>query len=252
MMYSPPPWNLIAKSGHGSGGPRWVICAPDYEHRIAVISLNGAANGDQNIALDNANLLNTASDLLKVCEQVLQDIEFGELGLKELEMKIRTAVAKGKGVPMTAVPSLVEWEPIFYPVGKDVPVYHGFNWGGDHRGVDYIVIPGTPVAVVRKGKVIELANDSRTYGRYVMVLHNDGFATLYAHLMKLLVKENEVVEGGQIIALSDGAKGSDGAGASKGHHLHFEVRPPGHHNNNWNNIDPVEYLKSCEAEGETE
>lgn len=133
-------------------------------------------------------------------------------------------------------------EKIYYPVDKNIPVYRAFGWH-KHVGVDWIIVPKTPVPSVKNGKVIELANDSKTYGRYVIVLHDDGYATLYAHLSQLLVKKGEVVQGGQIIGLSGGVKGSDGAGISEGYHLHFEVRPPGHLNYNWNNVDPIAYLE---------
>jgi murein DD-endopeptidase MepM/ murein hydrolase activator NlpD len=141
---------------------------------------------------------------------------------------------------------------ICYPVGKDIPVYHGFNWGGNHRGVDWIIIPDTPVKVVKKGKVFEVAWDSDVYGGYVIVLHEDGYATLYAHLSRVLVKKDEMVKDCQVIGRSGGVPGTPGAGASKGYHLHFEVRPPGHIQYNWNNIDPMLYLESHNnTEGET-
>lgn len=131
----------------------------------------------------------------------------------------------------------------FYPLDGDIPIFRAFKWKG-HVGVDWVVIPGTNVRSILRGRVIELANNSRTYGRYVIVLHDDGHASLYAHLSKLLVKKGDIVEAGQVIALSGGAKGSDGAGASEGYHLHFEVRPPGHTDYNWWNVDPIAYIES--------
>jgi len=138
-------------------------------------------------------------------------------------------------------------ETVYYPVDKTILVYHGFNWGGNHRGVDWIIVVGTPVTIMRNGKVVETAEDSKTYGRYALIEHDDGYASLYAHLSKLFVKRGELVCGGDIVGLSGGAVGSSGAGASQGYHLHFEVRPPINIYYNWYNIDPILYLEKHNA-----
>jgi hypothetical protein len=103
------PWFLEPRLGHaGYGAPRWIICAPDYNHRIAVVSLNGAAQGDQNIALDNANLLNAAVDLLEVSETFLRltntvltkevvDIEELKLALEFYKPQLTAVIDKAKG-----------------------------------------------------------------------------------------------------------------------------------------------------------
>lgn len=86
MTYKDNPWLLEARHGHGSGGPRWIICAPDYVNRLAVISLNGAAHGDQNIALDIANLLGSAGDLLKACEGLLSLLQHETSGIETCDL----------------------------------------------------------------------------------------------------------------------------------------------------------------------
>jgi murein DD-endopeptidase MepM/ murein hydrolase activator NlpD len=131
---------------------------------------------------------------------------------------------------------------VYYPVDKSILVFHGFKWGGTHVGVDWIVPVGTPIPSIKDGEVIESAQDSKTYGGYVLIKHDDGYGSLYAHLSKLKVKRGDNVKGGDIIGLSGGVPGTPGAGASQGYHLHFEIRPPGELDNNWHNVDPIEYL----------
>ena len=57
-------WIIEPHLGHGSGGARLVICAPDYENRVAVISLNGVAKGDQAVALEYAQLSSICTQLV--------------------------------------------------------------------------------------------------------------------------------------------------------------------------------------------
>lgn len=129
-----------------------------------------------------------------------------------------------------------------YPVSPPAPIYQAFGHHG-HVGVDLTVKVGTPVRSVRDGLVIESAEDSPVYGRYLMVLHPDGYASLYAHLSKLEVKRGDYVRACQVIALSGGAVGADGSGHSNGYHLHFEVRPPEHSKDNRHNVDPLWYVR---------
>ena len=135
---------------------------------------------------------------------------------------------------------------IYYPVDKNTPIYHGFGWGGSHKGIDWVIVPKTPVPSILDGKVVESAQDSKIYGGYVLILHEDGYASMYAHLSKLMVKTGDVVKGGDIIGLSGGVPGTPGAGASLGYHLHFEIRPPINIYYNWYNIDPIKYIESYE------
>ena len=89
-----------------------------------------------------------------------------------------------------------------------------------HAGVDLAAPGGSPIVVAMSGRVI-LARAGSGYGNYIIVDHGNGYATLYAHCSKLLVKKGQRVSRGQQIA----KVGS--TGASTGNHLHFEVRVKG-------------------------
>lgn len=96
----------------------------------------------------------------------------------------------------------------------------------EHSGMDIAVPQGTPIQAAAPG-IVAWAKEGRQYGNYVMIIHANGIATLYAHMSRLDVKADQYVERGQVIGLSGGRAGSPGAGFSTGPHLHFEVRADG-------------------------
>ncbi len=88
-----------------------------------------------------------------------------------------------------------------------------------HKAYDIAVSGGTAIYASRAGKVIT-AKYSSSYGNYVVILHSDGYSTLYAHASKLLVKVGQTVEQGDTIAKVGTT------GYSTGNHLHFEIIQP--------------------------
>ena len=93
----------------------------------------------------------------------------------------------------------------------------GARWGRQHKGVDLAVSVGTTVYAADGGTVIE-AQYSGSYGNVVIIDHQNGQETRYAHNSKLLVKKGDKVYQGQAIAKSGNT------GRSTGPHLHFEIR----------------------------
>ena len=134
---------------------------------------------------------------------------------------------------------------VHFPTGDNARISQPFGYK-KHVGVDFDVPVGTKVYAVLQGKVILALEDSRVYGRNIIILHDDGYASLYAHLSKLYVSEGETVKAGQVIGLTGGDPKDDidGDGWSTGAHLHFEIRPPDHLESNLYNIDPIKYLYS--------
>jgi len=99
-----------------------------------------------------------------------------------------------------------------------------------HSGVDFAAPVGTPVHASAGGKVV-FSGIIGSYGQVVEIDHGAGLVTRYAHLSKRLVKKNQIVTPGFLIA----KMGS--TGRSTGSHLHFEILKDGHF------VDPSLYLK---------
>ena len=96
----------------------------------------------------------------------------------------------------------------------------GERWGEFHRGID-IARPSNYNITASDNGVVTFAGWDGTYGQKVVVNHNNGYETLYAHLSEIKVSVGQVVPQGSII----GIMGS--TGNSTGTHLHFEVHKNG-------------------------
>ncbi|MFQ3574233.1 MAG: M23 family metallopeptidase [Thermodesulfovibrionales bacterium] len=86
-----------------------------------------------------------------------------------------------------------------------------------HYGIDIATRENTEIRASAAGKVVYSA-EAGSYGRVVIIEHDNGISTLYAHNSKNLVSRGDHVKAGQVIALSGSS------GRSTGPHLHFEVR----------------------------
>lgn len=105
----------------------------------------------------------------------------------------------------------------------------------EHSGIDIPAAQGTELKAPAPGYVAWV-KQGRLYGNYIMIIHTNGIATLYAHLSKPLVVADQFVSRGETIALTGGMPGTSGAGLSTGPHLHFEVRLNGIP------VDPMNYM----------
>ncbi len=86
-----------------------------------------------------------------------------------------------------------------------------------HMGQDFRADIGTPIGAMNRGKVI-LARDMFYEGGLVVIDHGQGLLTLYMHLSQINVREGDLVEKQQIIALSGDS------GRATGPHLHVGIR----------------------------
>lgn len=89
-----------------------------------------------------------------------------------------------------------------------------------HKGLDVKVYIGDTICAAFDGKIRIVADQGRRkgYGKYVVIRHDNGLETIYAHLSKQLVEENQWVKSGEPIGLGGNT------GRSSGSHLHFETR----------------------------
>ena len=87
-----------------------------------------------------------------------------------------------------------------------------------HNGLDIKVYIGDTIRAAFSGKVRMVKYERRGYGKYVVIRHENGLETVYGHLSKQIVDENQYVEAGEPIGLGGNT------GRSTGSHLHFETR----------------------------
>ena len=115
---------------------------------------------------------------------------------------------------------------------RNITSGYGARWGTTHRGIDIsgAGIQGAEVQAAKSGTVyVGCASCTHNYGKssscgcgggygnYILITHDDGTQTRYAHLQSVYVSSGTYVTQGQAI----GAVGS--TGYSTGFHLHFEV-----------------------------
>lgn len=105
-----------------------------------------------------------------------------------------------------------------------------------HNGIDISAKTGTPVYAAADGTVL-VSQYNWSYGYYVVLYHEGGVSTLYAHSSKLLVSVGQEVKKGDVIMLVGST------GQSTGPHLHYEVWVNGEKTNplNYYNTEGLSY-----------
>lgn len=106
----------------------------------------------------------------------------------------------------------------------------GPRWGRFHYGIDIANSVGTDIKAA-DGGIVTRAGSAGSYGNLIIIDHQNGTSTRYAHLSRIDVKVGQAVEQGQSIAKMGNT------GRSTGSHLHFEVRVGGVAQN------PLHYVK---------
>ncbi|MFR9789899.1 M23 family metallopeptidase [Streptomyces sp. MB22_4] len=151
---------------------------------------------------------------------------------------VAVPVVLGAGVA-SAAPSAASWvDPV-----KKYTLSASFNesgahWAAKHSGQDFAVATGTEVFAVHGGTVVKAgpngAGDGPAYGNAVVIRHENGVYSQYAHLSRVDVRVGQTVRTGQHIALSGST------GNSTGPHLHFEIRQTPNYGSA---LNPVPFLK---------
>lgn len=118
-----------------------------------------------------------------------------------------------------------------YPIHGNVEITKKFTGMYNHTGTDFKVKDGQAICASSSGKVL-YSGYKGSYGNLVIIEHENGFQTYYAHCSKLLVSVDDIVDIGEKIAEA-GTTGN-----TTGPCLHFEIR-----NQNRNAVDAEQYLK---------
>ncbi|WLR50840.1 peptidoglycan DD-metalloendopeptidase family protein [Bacillus tianshenii] len=152
-----------------------------------------------------------------VSKQILEE--------KTLKEPVKKIVYKGTKVVPSRGTGELEWP----THGGTITSVMGYRWGRQHKGIDIAGVSNRSIKAADNG-VVEFAGRDGGYGNKVVVNHNNGTKTLYAHLSEINVQVGQTVPRGTKI----GVMGT--TGDSTGVHLHFEVLKNG------SNVDPQNYF----------
>ncbi len=123
--------------------------------------------------------------------------------------------ASGSAPPPAAkvAPGKLEW-----PVDGIVTSRFGQRGSRKHDGIDISAPEGSKILAAETGTVLYAGSDHRGYGNMIILKHDGGLVTIYAHNRENVAREGERVSRGQLIAKVGQT------GRAEGPHLHFEVR----------------------------
>lgn len=143
-----------------------------------------------------------------------------------------SVAAKTKGEIAAVAPAATGIDKFRWPARGQVITGFGKSENGKRNdGIDISMPTGTPVKAAENGVVIYSGDGLKEYGKTVLIRHDDGLVTVYAHADKLNVSRGDKVARGQVIA------NSGMTGVAKTPRLHFEVRK------NASPVDPTQYLE---------
>jgi murein DD-endopeptidase MepM/ murein hydrolase activator NlpD len=204
------------------------------QHKNSLVSLRDTLSGqkllvDQTSKDKNSLLVQTKSKESEYQKMVAdRKKKKGDLEVEmlDVESKLQTIVDAsklpkfGKGILQYPLDNVVITQYFGNTpfASKNPQVYNGSG----HNGIDFGIKVGTPILSAATGVVLGTGNTDTacagvSYGKWVLVKHNNGLTSLYAHLSVIQVKAGEVVTSRQKLGLSGNT------GYSTGPHLHFTV-----------------------------
>lgn len=204
------------------------------QHKNILVTLNKTLSGQKEIvdqtSKDKNSLLSQTKNKESAYQQLLAERKKKKGGLEaemlDVEAKLQTIVDPskipkyGKGILKYPLDNVIITQYFGNTPfsSKNPQVYNGSG----HNGIDFGIKVGTPILSAAEGTVLgtgdtDTACNGVSYGKWVLVKHNNGLSTLYAHLSVTQVKEGDVLRSRQQVGLSGNT------GYSTGPHLHFTV-----------------------------
>jgi len=190
-----------------------------------IVSKENSSNASQTIASNsfaNQSKRGITNKTQKPIKKIVAPNKKQEYGKNVRDIKVGKKVTS-QG--LTFSKKIREWQ---WPAsGKVIARFSTAQQG--NKGIDIAGRRGDKVKAAAKGKVVYAGSGLRGYGQLVIVKHNDDYLSAYAHNDKILVKEKQLVDAGDVIA----KMGDTGEQRVM---LHFEVRFRG------KSVNPMKYL----------
>jgi murein DD-endopeptidase MepM/ murein hydrolase activator NlpD len=169
------------------------------------------ANGESKVSQEGQNGLQNVT--YHVTEQNGATVTKNVTKQEIIKQPVNQIVIKGTKV----IPSRGEGTFAWPTAGGYISSTMGYRWGKMHKGID-IARPSNPtIKAADNGVVVSAGWDNGGYGNKIVIDHQNGYQTVYAHLSSIGVKAGQTVEKGTAIGVM-GATGD-----ATGVHLHFEV-----------------------------
>ncbi len=162
-----------------------------------------------NISSSNLAIGGQISD--KDIDKLVAYAKFQENILDSIEKKIKRDMENVKRIP--SIPPARGSFSSGFGIRRD-PFTGGIEF---HKGIDISAPQGTPIVAAADGIVEEVGWSSGGYGNQVVINHQNGIKTRYAHMFKVFVKQGDRVKRGQVIGLMGST------GKSLAPHAHYEV-----------------------------
>ena len=186
----------------------------DKDNGFGAQAMTDTADVELSAALSRSGGVGLTDNLLKAFERQITGVQDQNPPATAPEAVARPSADQTTG---TGAPILSE-------VTTSAPVSSKFGWRQDpltgqatfHHGVDIAVAYGHDVKAAADG-VVSFAGVQNGYGNTVMIDHEGGRQTRYAHLSQELVRAGDVVSEGQVLGKSGNS------GRTTGPHLHFEM-----------------------------
>ncbi len=167
---------------------------------------------------------------IKVGQQLEVPVGLTTAGIASSATALRPSAPAGR-TPPRVLPPVKRDEGFLWPVKGRVISSYGVKKNGLHNdGINISAALGAPVHAAKSGVVTYAGSELKGYGKLLLIKHDDGFITAYAHNRRLLVKRGDYVHQGDVIAEA----GDTGAVSSP--QVHFEIRK------GRKSLNPMDYL----------
>lgn len=201
-----------------------VFRKEEVAYQKEVVEDASMLKGDTKVKQEGKNGLREVT--YKISEQNGVKVNSEVVTEQVLEAPVSHIVLKGTKV----IPSRGDGNFIWPTVGGYVSSKQGTRWGKFHKGIDIARPSDRTIKAADNGKVVSVGWDGG-YGNKIVIDHQNGYRTVYAHLSSTSVKVGQTVPKGSKI----GVMGS--TGRSTGVHLHFEIYKNGKLEN------PLKYIR---------